>query len=62
VRVECLPELAADARAQQRLQRELQAGIKAGIGITTEVLVGAPGSIERSAGKARRVVDRRRPG
>ena len=60
VRVECLPELAADARAQQRLQRELQAGIKAGIGITTEVLVGAPGSIERSAGKARRVVDRRR--
>ncbi len=59
VRVECLPELAADALAQQRLQRELQDGIKAGIGITTEVLIGAPGSIERSAGKARRVVDRR---
>ncbi len=59
VRVECLPELAADALAQQRLQRELQDRIKAGIGITTEVLIGAPGSIERSAGKARRVVDRR---
>ena len=62
VRVECLPELAGDPAARERLQRELQAGIKAGIGITTEVLIGAPGSIERSAGKARRVVDRRRAG
>ncbi|MGH8305616.1 MAG: hypothetical protein ACRETG_08375, partial [Steroidobacteraceae bacterium] len=34
--------------------------IKSTVGISTQVLVGDPGSIERSAGKARRVIDRRR--
>ncbi|HYM28932.1 MAG TPA: phenylacetate--CoA ligase PaaK [Steroidobacteraceae bacterium] len=59
VRVECLPELAADAAARARLQHQLQHSIKSGIGITAQVAVGEPGSIERSAGKARRVIDRR---
>ncbi len=35
------------------------ARIKAVIGLTCEVRIAAPGSIERSAGKARRVLDRR---
>jgi phenylacetate-CoA ligase len=60
VAVECQPELAADAAARQRAQHELQSGIKAVIGITTRVAVGDPGSVERSLGKARRVIDQRR--
>jgi len=59
VQVECLPELAADASARTRLQQDLQGRIKASIGISTRVSVGDPGCIERSSGKARRVVDRR---
>jgi phenylacetate-CoA ligase len=33
--------------------------VKAYVGISVQVDVGKPGSIERSAGKARRVIDRR---
>jgi phenylacetate-CoA ligase len=61
VAVECVPELAADAAARKRAQHELQSGIKSSVGISTRVSVGDPGSIERSLGKARRVIDRRRP-
>jgi phenylacetate-CoA ligase len=57
VKVECLAGTPPAARLG--LQRELEAGIKALIGISTRVLVGDPGSIERSAGKAQRVIDRR---
>jgi phenylacetate-CoA ligase len=60
VHVECLAEIAADAALRARLQHELQANIKAMIGIATQVQVRDPGTIERSAGKARRVLDRRR--
>jgi phenylacetate-CoA ligase len=59
VLVECRPELAADPAGRGALQRELQGGIKAGVGISTQVTVGDPGSVERSAGKARRVLDQR---
>jgi phenylacetate-CoA ligase len=59
VQVECLPDLAADASARTRLQQDLQGRIKASIGISARVSVGDPGCIERSSGKARRVVDRR---
>jgi phenylacetate-CoA ligase len=59
VHVECLE--AATAETRMRLARELRLGIKAMIGISAEVEVGDPGSIERSAGKARRVIDRRGP-
>jgi phenylacetate-CoA ligase len=34
--------------------------IKSYIGVTAEVIVGEPGSVERSVGKAKRVIDRRR--
>ncbi len=59
VKVECLPSIAADGATRSRLQRDLQGSIKAMIGISTQVVVCDPGSIERSAGKARRVIDKR---
>ena len=60
VRVECVPDVAGDVQQRARLQRELQGSIKATIGISTDVTVCDPGAIERSAGKAVRVLDRRR--
>jgi len=57
VKVECLEGVPAESRAS--LQRELEASIKALVGISARVRVGDPGSIERSAGKAQRVVDHR---
>jgi len=57
VKVECLAGTPAEARV--RLAHDLAAAIKALIGISAAVHVGDPGSIERSAGKAKRVVDRR---
>jgi phenylacetate-CoA ligase len=59
VQVECLPAAAADPAARARLQQDLQGRIKVTIGISARVSVGDPGCIERSSGKARRVVDRR---
>jgi len=59
VKVECLESIAADGPARSRLQCDLQGSIKAMIGISTQVAVCDPGSIERSAGKARRVIDKR---
>ncbi len=59
VKVECLASIAADGPTRSRLQCDLQGSIKAMIGISTQVVVCDPGSIERSAGKARRVIDRR---
>jgi phenylacetate-CoA ligase len=59
VQVECLAEVSPDAARRAHLQQQLQASIKAMIGITTQVDVRDPGSIERSAGKARRVIDKR---
>jgi phenylacetate-CoA ligase len=59
VHVECLAEAAADLGLRGRLERDLQGSIKGMIGITTRVYVRDPGSIERSLGKARRVIDKR---
>ena len=59
VKVECLETIAGDGSLRSRLQHELQGSIKATIGISTQVVVCDPGSIERSVGKARRVIDRR---
>jgi len=36
--------------------------VKSSIGITVRVNVADHGSLERSVGKARRVIDRRKPG
>jgi phenylacetate-CoA ligase len=55
VHVESLGE--ADREAASR---QLAYLVKAGVGITVEARVLAPGSIERSVGKAKRIVDRRK--
>jgi phenylacetate-CoA ligase len=59
VHVECQRAAAADQPLRQRLAEELQGRIKATIGISTHVRVCDPGSLERSAGKAQRVIDKR---
>jgi phenylacetate-CoA ligase len=59
VRVECVPALAADGARRARLAQDLAGAIKATIGVSAEVAVGDPGTLERSAGKARHVLDRR---
>lgn len=59
VHVECVAEVASHTHLRTRLEHDLQHSIKALIGISTEVRVRDPGSIERSAGKARRVIDKR---
>jgi phenylacetate-CoA ligase len=58
VKVECVLE-AASAEERARAVRELTRQMKSFIGITAAVLVIDPGQIERSAGKARRVIDLR---
>jgi phenylacetate-CoA ligase len=58
VQVEALDTFAAgDAAA--RLGRELVARVKRTVGVTIEVDVVAPGTLERSQGKAKRIDDRR---
>jgi phenylacetate-CoA ligase len=58
VLVEVKPEVASEAD-KEAASRELQHHIKALIGISTKIHIQTPGSIERSQGKARRVVDKR---
>ena len=55
--VEALPGVDADAR--QRLAAELEGRIKGLIGVTARVSILEPGGVERSQGKARRVIDTR---
>jgi phenylacetate-CoA ligase len=61
VQVECAEGIAGDSGLRDRLTIELQRDIKDVIGITARVIVCGPGTLERSAGKARRVVDKRNP-
>ena len=59
VRVEAKPETAGDAGRRDRNAVALEHAIKSAIGITAQVRIVSPGAIERSAGKARRVIDLR---
>ena len=61
VRTECLAAVAGDAARRGRLRAALAERIKALIGISAHVEVCDPGALERSAGKARRVIDTRAP-
>jgi phenylacetate-CoA ligase len=61
IHVEAIPN-AADAPARDASARELAHRVKSVVGVTTKVSVGDPDSVERSAGKARRVVDNRAKG
>jgi phenylacetate-CoA ligase len=61
-RIEILVEArpsSADAGARKVHAEKLMHSIKSSIGISAEVRVGEPGTIERSSGKARRVIDLR---
>jgi phenylacetate-CoA ligase len=63
INVEMRPEVAADyPDMAAAATKELQHHIKSSIGISTRVNVLKPNSIERSAGKAKRVIDRRPKG
>jgi phenylacetate-CoA ligase len=59
--VECDAHIVGDSISRSRLAIDLQRNIKAMIGISTQVEVCAPGTIQRSIGKATRVVDKRPP-
>jgi phenylacetate-CoA ligase len=59
VNVECVEGLSADSSARESVGQQLQNNIKERIGITARITVADPGSIERSIGKAKRVIDRR---
>ncbi len=60
VLVELKPEFAqAPAAEQQAAAKELQHHIKSYIGVSTQVRIVAQTSIERSIGKAKRVIDKR---
>ena len=57
-----LSEAAPDAAGQGARKAsgaELAHHIKSVIGVTATVRVGEPGSVERSQGKARRIIDKR---
>jgi phenylacetate-CoA ligase len=58
VHVEALPEH-SDAQAREVLAQQLSKRVKESVGVTCEIALGDPRSVERSQGKARRVVDRR---
>ena len=59
VRVEANADAAGQVAARDQAAGELQHRIKSYIGITALVAVCDPGTIERSLGKAKRVIDRR---
>jgi len=61
VRVEVTPEVFSDAiRVMESLQRRIHDRIKQLIGLSAKITLVEPGSIERSAGKAKRVLDNRK--
>jgi phenylacetate-CoA ligase len=60
VQVELDPRTANVEPVRQDAARDLERRIKSYIGVTASVTVCNPGTLERSAGKAKRVLDRRR--
>ena len=59
VRVEVRPDCAADSPQAQAAAAQLQHDIKAYVGTSADIELCAPGGIERSQGKAKRVLDLR---
>ena len=58
VHVEVEPD-AADPETRSAAAAMLSKKIKDIVGVSTEITVGDPGTVERSQGKARRVIDNR---
>jgi phenylacetate-CoA ligase len=61
VHVECRAEISSASELRQRASAELGGLIKNNVGVSVMVHVRDPGALERSAGKARRVLDLRAP-
>lgn len=61
IKVEALAD-AATAEARDASRGELTHHVKSAIGVSATVMVHDPGGVERSAGKARRVIDHRNAG
>jgi phenylacetate-CoA ligase len=61
VHVECSAEISGASELRQRASADLGGLIKNNIGVSVIVHVRDPGALERSAGKARRVLDLRAP-
>jgi phenylacetate-CoA ligase len=59
VNVECAADVESNVAERERLSQILQSQIKERVGVTAHITVCGPGSIERSIGKARRVIDKR---
>jgi phenylacetate-CoA ligase len=59
VHVEWPPAGRAEPEARVAAARELAHHVKSSVGISVEVRIGESGALERSVGKARRVLDRR---
>lgn len=59
IHVELLAQLEDSETARSAVAHELSQRVKALVGVTSEVVVHAARAIERSIGKARRVIDRR---
>jgi phenylacetate-CoA ligase len=62
VQVELDPRVANVEPVRQNAARDLERRIKSYIGVTASVMVCNPGTLERSVGKAKRVLDRRGDG
>jgi phenylacetate-CoA ligase len=60
VAVEVQAEVEHAGEAAQRAARELAHDIKSFIGTTARIELRAPGGVERSLGKAKRVIDKRK--
>jgi phenylacetate-CoA ligase len=59
VQVECTESVSGDSALRNRLAVELQRDIKDVVGLSARVIICGPGTLERSSGKAKRVVDKR---
>jgi phenylacetate-CoA ligase len=59
VHTEAGPELAGEPAGRERAAGELGQAIQAATGVAARVQVADPGTLERSQGRARRVIDRR---
>ncbi|HXK78173.1 MAG TPA: phenylacetate--CoA ligase [Oscillospiraceae bacterium] len=60
VHVEFLPDVVVDlVKDVQKKEKELRAAIESTLGVSTKVVLVPPKSIERSTGKAKRVIDKR---
>jgi phenylacetate-CoA ligase len=59
VHVECVASMDTSAQQRERLNHELRHRIKSAIGVSVSVSLHDTGSIDRSVGKAKRLIDRR---